>query len=83
MGRVENTVYFCTPIVSFGTCLFVKALLSNGCVYMLIKNPLPSNVYCFVVYFDVVASNGSTSNNINLCDNNACFNIDQFSFEVT
>jgi hypothetical protein len=35
MYRVENTVHCYTPIVSVGTCLFTKALLSNGCVYLL------------------------------------------------
>jgi hypothetical protein len=38
MDRVENTVHCCTPVVSVGTSLFVKELLSNGCVYLLIKN---------------------------------------------
>jgi hypothetical protein len=37
-----------------GTCLFAKALLSKGCVYLLIKNLLPSSGRCFIVYFAVV-----------------------------
>jgi hypothetical protein len=35
--RAENTVNF-TSAVSVGTCLFVKALVSNCCVYLFIKN---------------------------------------------
>jgi hypothetical protein len=34
--------------------LFVKALLSNGCVCMLIKNMFPNSGYCCVVCFGVV-----------------------------
>jgi hypothetical protein len=37
-----------------GTYLFAKEVLSNGYVYILIKNPLPSNVCFFVVCFDVI-----------------------------
>jgi hypothetical protein len=48
MDRVENTVHCCTVIVSVGTCLLAKALLSNGYVYLLIRNLLPSSG-CFVV----------------------------------
>jgi hypothetical protein len=33
----------CTPVVSVGTCLFTKALLSNGYIYLLIKNLLPNS----------------------------------------
>jgi hypothetical protein len=53
--RVENTVNCCTPIVSVGKCLFEKALLSNGCVYLLIESMLPSRESCFVVCFEVFA----------------------------
>jgi hypothetical protein len=53
IDRLENTVY-CTPVVSVGTCLFAKALLSNGCIYLLIKNLLPSSRCRFVVCFKVV-----------------------------
>jgi hypothetical protein len=34
--------------------LFVKALLSNGCIYLLIKDLLLSSGYRFIVGFDVV-----------------------------
>jgi hypothetical protein len=50
------------------TCLPAKALLRNGCVYLLIKNPLPSS--------DVVArslpSNGSTRYNTDTGRNERC-----------
>jgi hypothetical protein len=52
--RVGNNVHYYTPIVSVGTRLFAKALRSNGCVYLLIKNLLPSRGCCFVVCFEVV-----------------------------
>jgi hypothetical protein len=42
------------PIVSMGTCLFAKALLGNGRVYLPIKNVLPTIECCFVVCFEVV-----------------------------
>jgi hypothetical protein len=38
--------------MSTGTCLFAKTLLSNGCIYLIIKNLLPSRC-CFIVCFDV------------------------------
>jgi hypothetical protein len=50
---VENTVHCFTLTVSVGTCLFAKALPSNGCVYMRVKNVLPSSE-CFVVCFEVI-----------------------------
>jgi hypothetical protein len=40
--------------VSMQTCLFAKALPSNVCIYLLIKNLLPSRKCCFVVWFKVV-----------------------------
>jgi hypothetical protein len=36
-----------------GTCASVKALLSNGCVYLLINNLLPGS-RCFLVCFEVI-----------------------------
>jgi hypothetical protein len=45
------TVRVACGFVVVGTCLFAKALLSNGFVYLLIKNLLPSNGRCFVVCF--------------------------------
>jgi hypothetical protein len=51
---VENAVLCCIPIISMGTYLFVKAFLSNSCMYLLIKNLLPSSRSCFIVYFKVV-----------------------------
>jgi hypothetical protein len=36
-----------------GTCLFTRALLDNGCIYLLIKNLFPSSECCFVVCFEV------------------------------
>jgi hypothetical protein len=36
------------------TCLFAKALLSNGCVYVRIKKLLSNSGCCFVVCFEVV-----------------------------
>jgi hypothetical protein len=59
LDRGENAVRCCTTIVSVGTCLFAKALVSNGCVCLLIKNVLLSS--------DVVSwslpSNGSAHYN--------------------
>jgi hypothetical protein len=50
--RVENTVSNSSSVVcgflAVGTCFFAKALLSNGCVYLLINNLLPSSGRCFV-----------------------------------
>jgi hypothetical protein len=43
-----------------GTCLFAKALVTNGCVYLLIKNLLPSSRRCFDVFSPSLSSNGST-----------------------
>jgi hypothetical protein len=43
----------CTPIFPVGTCLFAKALHTNGCVYLL-RICLPISRY-FVVCFKVVA----------------------------
>jgi hypothetical protein len=40
-------------ITSMGNCLFVKALPSNGRVYLLIKNLLPSSDCCVFVCFEV------------------------------
>jgi hypothetical protein len=47
-ARVENTVSNSSSIVAcglvaLGTCVFEKALLCNGCVYLFNKNLLPSN----------------------------------------
>jgi hypothetical protein len=53
-GRVENMVHYCTPIIFMGTCLFVKALLSNGCIHLLIKNLFPSRGCSFFVCFEVI-----------------------------
>jgi hypothetical protein len=44
--------------------MFAKALPSNGCVYLLIKNLLSSSGCCFVVSFASLPSNGSTRCNI-------------------
>jgi hypothetical protein len=41
-------------LVATGTHLFVKVLLSNSCIYLLIKNLLPSSGCCFMVCFTVV-----------------------------
>jgi hypothetical protein len=49
--RVVNSVHCCTPTVSVTTCLYAKAFLSNSCLYLLIKNLLPSNGLCFVNLF--------------------------------
>jgi hypothetical protein len=43
------------PIVCMGTCFFAKALPSDGRVYLLIKNLLPSYEYCFFVWFEAVS----------------------------
>jgi hypothetical protein len=48
----ENSSSIVTQIISMGMCLFAKALPSNGCVYLLIKNLLPSSECCFVVCFE-------------------------------
>jgi hypothetical protein len=52
--RVANTFTNSSSIVAcelvaVGTCLFVKALLSNGCVYLLIENLLRSSGCCLEV----------------------------------
>jgi hypothetical protein len=49
-----------------GTCLFAKALLSEDCVYMFIKNMLPSSGCCFVIVSWLLPSNGTTLYNINM-----------------
>jgi hypothetical protein len=58
--HVENTLYKSSSIVACGfvaagTCLPAKALLSNGCVYLLIKNLLPSSGCYIVVCYAVVS----------------------------
>jgi hypothetical protein len=60
MDRLENTVHFCIPVISGRTCLFVKALLSNGCIYLLIKNLLPRSGCCFIFVSRLLPSNGPT-----------------------
>jgi hypothetical protein len=57
--HVQKTVSNSSSIVvhgfvAMGTCLFVKVLLSNGCIYLLIKNLMPSSRCCFLVCFAVV-----------------------------
>jgi hypothetical protein len=52
--HVENTVskiccIVTRELVAVGICLFVKALLSNECVYLLIKDLLPSRGCCFEI----------------------------------
>jgi hypothetical protein len=66
MDRVENTVHCCAPTVSVGTCLLAKALLRNGCVYLLINNLLPSSGCCLVFASRSLPSKGSTCYNITL-----------------
>jgi hypothetical protein len=39
----SSSCSICTITISVGTFLFAKALLNNGCVYLLIKNPLSSS----------------------------------------
>jgi hypothetical protein len=39
--------FIVAPIVSMGTSLFLNAILSNGCVDLLIKNPLGISGYLF------------------------------------
>jgi hypothetical protein len=51
---IEDTIRCCNLIVFMGKCLFAKALPSNGSIYLLIKNLLPSSECCFVVRFEVV-----------------------------
>jgi hypothetical protein len=51
--RLRHFLYCWVWILPVGTCLFAKALLSNSCLYLLIKNPLPSSGHCFVVCFAV------------------------------
>jgi hypothetical protein len=53
-GPQENSIHCCTPVISVGTCLFAKALFGNGCIYLLIKNLLPSSGCCFSVCFQVI-----------------------------
>jgi hypothetical protein len=43
-----------------GTCLFVKELLSNGCVYLLIMNLLHSTTHCLLLVLRSVLSNRPT-----------------------
>jgi hypothetical protein len=50
----QQFLYCCTGFVAVGTYLLAKALLSNGWLYLLIENLLPSSRCCFVVYFAVV-----------------------------
>jgi hypothetical protein len=38
MDHIENTVHSCIPVISMGMCLFARALTSNSCMYLLIKN---------------------------------------------
>jgi hypothetical protein len=45
----QQFLYCCAWTVRVGTSLFVKALFSNGYVYLLIKNLLPSSGCCFEV----------------------------------
>jgi hypothetical protein len=52
-GSTENTATV-VPVVSVGTCLFAKALLSNDAYTRLIKNLLPSSGCCSVVFFEAV-----------------------------
>jgi hypothetical protein len=49
-----SSIHCCTPTVSMGTCLFAKVLLSNGCIYLLIKNLLLRSRRYFVACFKVV-----------------------------
>jgi hypothetical protein len=53
--HVENTVsnsfsIVARELVAVGTCFFVKVLLSNGCVYLFIKNLLASSGCCFEIF---------------------------------
>jgi hypothetical protein len=50
----NNTSIVACGFVAVGTCLFTKALLSNGYVYSFIKNMLPSSGHCFVICLKVV-----------------------------
>jgi hypothetical protein len=72
-GPLRKHRYLFTPIISVVICLFSKALLSNGCVYLLIKNlllaadivslfvsrSLPSNgpIHCNTNYFSFSSNN--------------------------
>jgi hypothetical protein len=55
--RFQQFLYCCAMIHCRGDT-FAKALLSNGCVYLLIRNLLPSNGRCFVACFAVVIQKG-------------------------
>jgi hypothetical protein len=62
--RIENSVsnsfsIVVVQIVSVGPCLFAKVLLSNGCVYLLIKNVLPSSDVVSLIISRSSPSNGS------------------------
>jgi hypothetical protein len=61
--RLLQFLYCCAGLVFIVICLFAKALLCNGCVYLLIKNLLPSSGCCFIVSRSL-PSNGSTHYNI-------------------
>jgi hypothetical protein len=61
--RIKFSSSIVAPIIFIGTCLFAKASPSNGSVYLLIKNMLPSSECCFVVSISL-PSNGSTRYNI-------------------
>jgi hypothetical protein len=62
--RIENTVSNSSSVAACGfiamsTCLFAKALLSNSCKYLLIKNLLPSSGRCLIVCLRSLCSSGS------------------------
>jgi hypothetical protein len=50
--RKHHSLLYC--FVSMWTCLYAKAISSNVCIYLLIKNLLPSSECCFIVWFQVV-----------------------------
>jgi hypothetical protein len=62
--RIENTIYCCISIVFVGTCLFAKALLSIGCVYLLIKICCLAADIVTLFVSRSLPSNGSTCYNI-------------------
>jgi hypothetical protein len=63
-GTRRNTVHGLIPIVSMGIRLFAKALLSNGCVYLLIINLLLAADVVSLFILRSLYSNRSTRYNI-------------------
>jgi hypothetical protein len=60
MDCVESVIHCFTPIIYMGTCLFGKALLSNGCLYLLIKNLLLATNSVSLFVSRSLPNNGST-----------------------